>query len=177
MSFIASFFSGLKAEFEWLIASLAVASGNTDGAAAADTPTADATEHRGDSAPDKHTEIQTLTAERSDRTDHPGPQHASSDDTQSPISDTHVTDVATQGPINLLFNADFIVDTTHHSGPISSPGLTPISFEQSASDLSAISAVVGALATPVQDFHVSLPETDTIIGMSRPHPDAGEFAL
>lgn len=177
MSFIASFFSGLKAEFEWLIASLAVATGNSD--ATADTQTADAsaTSHRDDAAPSQQSIIPAISDQQADSAAPDHHQVGQDRDPQSILRGSQHADAPTHYPVNPLQTADFIIDTSDHSGPVPSPGLMPISFEPAYSDLSSISTPAGASSTNEQNFHIAPPETGSHSGITAIHSAVGEFAL
>jgi hypothetical protein len=115
MGWIASFFSSIKAEVEWLITSLAVASG-TETAVSGDTQQANGgntSHHNSDSAPDTHITIPSLMDQQADSgtADHSGTQHVTSDAVLIPGIDVQVADVATGHPANLLLNPDFLIDT------------------------------------------------------------------
>lgn len=170
MGLVASLFSALKAEVEWLITSLAVASGNGDASGSVNPQIAADVHasHRDDSAPDAHSAVLRVADQHADST-----QPANTDDAQIPLNDTQIENGATHGPANLLVAADFLIDT---SGPAPSPGLTPVSFFASGSDLSTIGTIVGAdPGLGEQNFHVILPPADAHIGMA--NSNAHEFGL
>src|SRR5215469_16744092 len=84
MGWVVSFFSGLKAEVEWLITSLAVAPATNDSAAVQDgTPAETAVSHHNNSAPDAHGTVLALADQHADiamTADAAPAQHATADD-------------------------------------------------------------------------------------------------
>lgn len=181
MGWIASFFSSIKAEVAWLITSLAVASG-TESPVSGDSQQADSanTSHRGsDSAPDARIAIPNLFDQHahSGTDDHSGTEHAAGITDSSSSNNVQVADVTTGHPANLLLNADFVIDTTDHSGPAQSSGITPNSFQAGNSDLSNISAPTATPMTHDQDLQLTLPENSMHSGIAAPNPDVGQFAL
>ncbi len=167
MGFVASFFSGLKTEVEWLITSLAVAPA-TNEAAQDGTPANVAAAHHDNSAPDPHSTVLAIADYQSDSTtttESTPAQHAGADD--APASG--VQDIAFTLPHadNLPIAADFTL------GQTPSAPLTPLSFTDNFSQPDALNAnpadsgshqlhdlnLYAAPAADHGDSHWSLPDS------------------
>lgn len=176
MGWVFSFFSGLKAEVEWLITSLAVAPATNDSATAQDgTPAEAAVAHHNDSAPAPHSVVLALADQQRDgnsSADATPAQHENDDN--APASGVQDIAFTLQHTDDLLTSAVLQSDS-----PVQAPAvLTPLSLTGNFSATEpATPADSAAHEVQAIGFSGLAADNHSESHFAQPNPGAGDFEL